>query len=238
MKGIILAGGLGTRLLPFTKVINKHLMNIAGKPMVQYPIETLKKAGITDILIVTNPGHIEQFKHILDDKELGVNIAYQGQASAAGIADALRQAKDFVQNDQMVVVLGDNVLIENIGEQVEEFKNSGKAKILLTEVKDPQRFGIAELDGEIVTNIIEKPKEPKSNWAVIGVYMYGPEVFDVIEKMKPSDRGEYEITDVNIAYLKQGKLTASKLKRPWIDAGTIEALHEASVLVKEFEEQK
>ncbi len=238
MKGIILAGGLGTRLLPFTKVLNKHLMNIAGKPMVQYPIETLKKAGITDIMIVTNPEHIEQFKQIIDEKELGVNIAYQGQASAAGIADALRQAKNFVQNDQMVVVLGDNVLIEDISEQVEDFKKSDKAKVLLTEVKDPERFGIAELEGDVVTNIVEKPKEPKSNWAVIGVYMYGPEVFDIIEKLEPSDRGEYEITDINIAYLKQGKLTAAKLKKPWIDAGTIEALHKASVLVKEFEERK
>ncbi|MBW2989894.1 sugar nucleotidyltransferase [Candidatus Woesearchaeota archaeon] len=233
MKGIILAGGLGTRLLPFTRVINKHLMNIAGKPMVQYPIETLKKAGIGSILIITNPHHVEQFKQIIDEEKLGVKITYKTQEKAAGIADALRQARDFAMGEKMVVILGDNIIIEDISEHVTDFEKSNKSKILLKEVPDPHRFGIATMNNGTIEGIDEKPEEPKSNLAVIGAYMYCPDVFDIIEGLKPSERGEYEITSVNQAYLDEKRLTASMLKGPWIDAGTIESLHEAATLVKE-----
>lgn len=236
MKGVILAGGLGTRMLPLTKITNKHLLPVYNQPMIYYPIQTLTRAGIDEIVIVTGGHYAGDFLNLLGNgKEFGLRfINYAYQEGEGGIADALRLAREFTGQDSIVVILGDNILEKDITPYVEKFKQQGGAKILLKEVPDPQRFGVAELDasGKVV-NIVEKPKSPKSNLAVIGVYMYDNTVYDIIQTLKPSARGELEITDVNNAYLKQGRLTADVIDGWWTDAGTFPSLYRATRLVAE-----
>lgn len=230
MKGVILAGGLGTRLYPLTKVTNKHLLPVYDKPMIFYPIDTLVKAGITEILVVTGGPHSGDFLSILKNgKELGItHLEYAYQESEGGIADALSLAEDFADKDDIVVILGDNTTDHDISDDVKNFKDG--AQVFLKEVPDPERFGVPvfdEKDNNKISEIIEKPKYPPNNFAVTGLYIYDSEVFDFIKKIKPSDRGEMEITDVNNHYAKDGKLRYKKIEGFWRDAGTFETLFEA-----------
>lgn len=236
MKGIVLAGGTGSRLKPLTKVTNKHLLPVGKYPMIFYPIFRLKQSGITEILIVTGREHMGDVIELLGSgSEYGVEFTFKVQDAAGGIAQALGLAEHFVNGDMCVVILGDNIFEDNIKPFVEVFEKQEKgAKILLKEVPDPQRFGVAELkDGKIIS-IEEKPKAPKSNLAVTGIYMYDLEVFDFVKTLKPSGRGEFEITDVNNAYIKQGILTYDILKGWWTDAGTSESLYRANELCKDL----
>jgi glucose-1-phosphate thymidylyltransferase len=236
MKGVILAGGLGTRLMPLTRVTNKHLLPIYNKPMIYYPIQTLVNAGIEDIMIVTGGNDAGDFLRLLGNgSEFGLrDLHYTYQVGEGGIADALRLAEHFADGDKIVVVLGDNIIEGNIRRAVGEFFAQGKgAKILLKEVPDPERFGVAEVKDDRIVGIEEKPKKPKTNLAVIGIYMYDRQVFDYIRTLKPSGRGEFEITDVNNAYIKQGTLTYDILDGWWTDAGTFESLHRAGIMVAE-----
>lgn len=236
MKGIILAGGLGTRLHPLTKITNKHLLPIYDKPMVYYPIQTLVNAGITDIMIVTGGNYAGDFLRLLGNgKEFGLtHIHYAYQEGEGGIADALSMAGWFAEGEKICVVLGDNIIENNIVKAVRDFEKQDKgAKILLKEVPDPERFGVAEIsDGKLIS-IVEKPRVPKSNLAVIGIYLYDGRVFDFIKTIKPSDRGELEITDVNNAYLENGTMTWEMLRGWWTDAGTFESLLRANILVSQ-----
>lgn len=234
MKGIVLAGGLGKRLYPLTRVSNKHLLPVYNKPMVYYPIQTLVEAGIKDILIVTGGTHAGEFLRLLGNgKAFGLkHINYTYQEGEGGIAEALGLAKHFADNDKMIVILGDNIIQKSIKKAVDEFARQPRgAKILLKEVKDPERFGVAELKAGRIMSIEEKPKRPKSNYAVTGIYMYDNQVFDIIKKLVPSKRGELEITDVNNAYLKKGELTYSLLDGWWTDSGTFDSLLRANNLV-------
>ena len=236
MKGVILAGGLGTRLLPLTKITNKHLLPIYNQPMIYYPIQTLVRAGIDEIVLVTGGHYAGDFLNLLGNgKDFGLRfINYAYQEGEGGIADALRLARVFTGKDKIAVILGDNILEKDITAHVQKFKEQEGAKILLKEVPDPERFGVAELDatGHVVS-IVEKPKKPKSNLAVIGVYLYDAQVWDIIQTLKPSERGELEITDVNNAYLRMGKLTADVIDGWWTDAGTFPSLYRAARLVAE-----
>ncbi len=231
---MILAGGLGTRLHPLTKITNKHLLPIYDKPMIFYPLQALINAGIDDILIVTGGNHAGDFLRLLGNgKEFGLkHLNYTYQEGEGGIADALALAEHFSDYEKMVVILGDNIIEGNIIPAVKDFKKQKEgAKILLKEVPDPQRFGVAEIvDGKIV-GIEEKPKAPKSKYAVIGIYMYDGKVFDIIRSLNPSQRGELEITDVSNAYIKEGTMTYDFLEGWWSDAGTFESLHWVSNLV-------
>lgn len=231
MKGVILAGGLGTRLYPLTKVTNKHLLPVYDKPMIFYPIETLVRAGITEIMVVTGGPHSGHFLSILKNGEdLGIkHLEYAYQEKEGGIADALSLAKEFVEGDSVTVILGDNTSDVDIKEAVANFKEG--ALIFLKEVSDPERFGIITFDANDPSKIIkitEKPTNPDSKMAVTGVYIYDKQVFDFINQIKPSDRGELEITDVNNKYVKKGQLTWSELKGYWWDAGTFDTLLEAN----------
>ena len=233
MKGVILAGGLGTRLHPLTKITNKHLLPIYDRPMIYYPLQTLVDAGIDDILLVTGGNNAGDFLKLLGNgKEFGLkHLNYTYQEGEGGIAEALGLAEYFSEGDSVIVILGDNIIEKSIKTAVENFKQQGGgAKILLKEVEDPQRFGVAELDGEKVVNIVEKPKQPKSNLIVIGVYMYDSEVFEVIKTLNPSDRDELEITDVNNRYIQDNKMTFEVLDGWWTDAGTFESLYRANSL--------
>ena len=235
MKGVILAGGLGSRLMPLTKITNKHLLPVFDRPMIYYPIACLRNAGVRDILIVTGGNSAGDFLRLLENgDELGVNLNYAYQRGEGGIADALRLAERFAGDESICVVLGDNIIEMNIRATIEEYEARGKgACILLKEVEDPQRFGVAVLDGENVTRIIEKPADPPTNLAVIGIYVYDNEVFKIIRTLKPSGRGELEITDVNNAYIARGEMYYGHLKGWWTDAGTFESLLRASKLVAE-----
>jgi glucose-1-phosphate thymidylyltransferase len=236
MKGVILAGGLGTRLYPLTKVTNKHLLPVYDKPMIYYPIQTLINAGINDILIVTGGNNAGDFLKLLGNgKEFGLkHINYTYQEGEGGIAEALGLAEFFAAGDKICVVLGDNLIEKNIRKAAEAFrKQKGGAKILLKEVSDPQRFGVPELRRDQVVRIEEKPKKPKSNYAVIGIYFYDAAVFDVIKTLKPSNRGELEISDVNNRYIERGVMTWDLLEGWWTDAGTFESLLRANRLVSE-----
>ena len=235
MKGIVLAGGTGSRLFPLTKVTNKHLLPVGRKPMIFYPIEKFIEAGITEILIVTGVEHMGAVVSLLGSgKEFGCRFTYRVQDEAGGIAQALDLAEHFVHGDSCSVILGDNIFEDSIKADVEAFKKQGKgARILLKEVEDPQRFGVAELNGDRVVGIEEKPKSPKSNWAVTGIYMYDGDVFKFIKTLKPSGRGELEITDVNNYYIKQNSLTYGKLKGWWSDAGTFESLARVNRLIED-----
>ena len=234
MKGIVLAGGLGTRLLPLTKVTNKHLLPVYDKPMIYYPIETLVRAGIEEILIVTGGNNAGEFLRLLGNgKEFGLkHINYTYQEGEGGIAEALGLAEHFADDDPIVVILGDNIIEGDIIEPLNRFREQEKgAKILLRKVNDPERFGVAEIQGNRVVDIQEKPKKPKSNYAVTGIYMYDSAVFDIIQGLKPSGRGELEITDVNNAYIERGEMTFDILEGWWTDAGTFESLFRASSLI-------
>jgi glucose-1-phosphate thymidylyltransferase len=234
MKGVILAGGLGTRLYPLTKVTNKHLLPVYDKPMIYYPIQTLINAGIDDILIVTGGNNAGDFLRLLGNgKEFGLkHINYTYQEGEGGIAEALRLAEFFASGDKICVVLGDNIIEKNIRKAADNFRRQKEgAKILLKEVPDPQRFGVAELEGDRIVRIEEKPKKPKSQYAVIGIYLFDQKVFNIIRTLKPSDRGELEITDVNNAYIENGQMTWDILEGWWTDAGTFESLLRANQLV-------
>jgi len=234
MKGVILAGGLGTRLYPLTKVTNKHLLPVFDKPMIYYPIQTLINAGIDDILIVTGGNHAGDFlKLVGNGKEFGLkHINYTYQEGEGGIAEALGLAEFFAAGDKVCVVLGDNIIEKNIRKGAEAFRMQKEgAKVLLKEVPDPQRFGVPELKGNKIAKIEEKPKNPKSNYAVIGIYFYDQTVFDFIKTLKPSDRGEMEITDVNNCYIEKGLMTWDLLEGWWTDAGTFASLLRANQLV-------
>ncbi|MFL6209356.1 MAG: sugar phosphate nucleotidyltransferase [Pyrinomonadaceae bacterium] len=236
MKGVVLAGGLGTRLMPLTAVTNKHLLPVFNKPMVYYPIETLVNAGIRDIMIVTGGNSAGDFLRLLKNgREFGLkHLNYTYQEGEGGIAAALALVEDFADGDPVCVVLGDNIIEKNICQAVRAYRHQGGgAKIILKHVHDPQRFGVPELEGRRVVRIEEKPEEPKSDYAVIGVYMYDAEVFQIIKTLKPSARGELEITDVNNAYIERGEMTWDELDGWWTDAGTFESLLYASNLVAE-----
>jgi glucose-1-phosphate thymidylyltransferase len=234
MKGVVLAGGLGSRLMPLTAVTNKHLLPVYHQPMVYYPIQTLVNAGITDIMIVTGGSSAGDFLRLLGNgKTFGLkHLNYTYQEGEGGIADALSLVEHFVGDDPVCVVLGDNIIEGNIVAAADAYREQGSgAKILLKKVPDPQRFGVPELAGRRVLRIEEKPTAPKSEFAVIGVYFYDSSVFDIIRTLKPSGRGELEITDVNNAYIERGSMTWDELDGWWTDAGTFESLLRASNLV-------
>ncbi|MBI5850163.1 MAG: NTP transferase domain-containing protein [Planctomycetes bacterium] len=237
MKGVVLAGGLGSRLYPLTKVTNKHLLPVFDKPMIYYPIQCLVNAGITDILIVTGGNSAGHFLQLLGNgADFGLqDVSYTYQQGEGGIADALRLAKHFADGEKICVVLGDNIIEKNISRAVKDFERQERgAKILLKKVEDPHRFGVATVDRNgRVTKIVEKPKQPETDLAVIGIYLYDARVFDFIEKLSPSERGELEITDVNNFYVKDGTLTSDVLDGWWTDAGTFESLYRASTMVRE-----
>lgn len=236
MKGIVLAGGLGTRLMPLTAVTNKHLLPVYNQPMVYYPVQTLVNAGITEIMIVTGGNSAGDFLRLLKNgKAFGLkHLNYTYQEGEGGIAAALSLCEDFADGEPVCIVLGDNIIERNICQAVRAYRHQGGgAKIMLKKVSDPQRFGVPELKGRQVLRIEEKPKEPKSDYAVIGIYMYDAEVFDIIRTLKPSGRGELEITDVNNAYIERDEMTWDELEGWWTDAGTFESLLHASKLVAE-----
>ncbi len=236
MKGVILAGGLGSRLHPATKVTNKHLLPVYDKPMIYYPIECLVNAGIDDILIVTGGNGAGDFLKLLGNgKAFGLeHVNYTYQEGEGGIADALGLAEHFSAGEKICVILGDNIIEGNIKEAADSFRAQEKgAKILVKEVHDPERFGVAEFDGEKIVSIVEKPSKPKSNMAVTGIYFFDAGVFEFIKKLEPSARGELEITDVNNFYIGDGTMSWSELCGWWTDAGTFESLHRASNLVAE-----
>ena len=234
MKGVILAGGLGSRLSPCTKVTNKHLLPVYDKPMIYYPIMTLVNSGIKDILIVTGGNNAGDFLRLLGNgREFGLkDIAYTYQEGEGGIADALKLAENFADGEKVFVILGDNIVQDDVSSHVQEFIKQPKgAKVFLKEVPDPERFGVAEIKDNKIISIEEKPDRPKSNYAVCGLYMYDNEVFDIARNMKPSDRGELEITDVNNVYIQKNTMTYSILNGWWTDAGTFQSLYRASCLV-------
>ena len=233
MKGIILAGGTGSRLYPLTKVTNKHLLPVGKKPMIFYPIEKLVEACIEDILIVTGVDHMGDVVSLLGSgQDFGCHFTYKVQDEAGGIAQALGLCKGFVGQDNLCVILGDNLFQDSIATYVNNFqKQSTGAKLLLQEVKDPQRYGVAELQGNSIIGIEEKPTYPKSSYAVTGIYMYDARVFEVIPTLKPSGRGELEITDVNNFYVQNQTLTYDILQGWWTDAGTFPSYHLANQLV-------
>lgn len=236
LRGVVLAGGLGTRLYPLTKVTNKHLLPVYDRPMVYYPLECLVKAGVTEVLLVTGGNNAGDFLRLLGNgKELGLSkLQYAYQEGEGGIADALSLAEEFAEGGRIVVVLGDNILERSIRPYVEAYRRQSKgARILLKEVPDPERFGVAEFDGDSLVRIVEKPAEPPSPYAVVGVYFYDARVFDIIRGLSPSARGELEITDVNNTYIGWGEMEYSILEGWWTDAGTFPSLLRANNLVAE-----
>jgi glucose-1-phosphate thymidylyltransferase len=231
IKGVILAGGTGSRLYPLTKVTNKHLLPVGRKPMIYHPIGKLTQAGIDEILIVTGVDHMGDIVNLLGSgHEFGCRFTYKVQDRAGGIAQALGLAENFVGGDKMCVILGDNVFADELTPFVRDFgaQKTG-AKILIKEVADPQRFGVVDLKDGKVLSIVEKPKKPKSNYAVVGIYFYDAGVFEIIRQLKPSGRGELEITDVNHHYLAKGELSCDLISGWWSDAGTFESLERASL---------
>ena len=235
MRGVILAGGNGTRLLPLTKVTNKHLLPVYDKPMIHFPISTLLTCGIRKILIVTGSEHMGDFMSLLGSgKEFGASFTYRAQDSAGGIAEALSLAEDFVGKDKFAVILGDNLFMGNFSGQVKHFESStANAKIFLKQVVKAERFGVAEIVDNELVSIVEKPVVPKTDLAVTGFYLYdGKTVFDIIKKLTPSARNELEITDVNNIYLRRGELEYAILDGEWSDAGTIESLYHAAGIAR------
>src|SRR5450755_3451148 len=234
VKGIVLAGGTGSRLFPLTKITNKHLLPIYDKPMIFYPIQALVDAGIKDILLVTGGRNSGDFLRLLaNGKEFGLaHLNYTYQEGEGGIADALALAEHFADGEKICVILGDNIIEGSIKDAVQAFEKQERgARILLKEVPDAERFGVAEMDGPRIIGIEEKPRVPKSNFAVIGIYMFDGTVFDKVKKLVPSGRGELEITDVNNAYIREGSMTYSHLEGWWTDAGTFDSLLRAGNLV-------
>ena len=236
MKGVVLAGGTGSRLFPLTKITNKHLLPIYDKPMIYYPIQTLVEAGILEVLIVTGGRNAGDFLRLLaNGKEFGLKqINYAYQEGEGGIAEALALAEHFAEGESICVILGDNLIEGSIAEAAQDFaKQETGAKILLKEVPDASRFGVAELDGDRIIGIEEKPEHPKTNLAVTGIYMYDATVFEKCRHLKPSRRGELEITDVNNAYIREGTMSFNYLSGWWTDAGTFDSLRRATNLVAE-----
>jgi len=236
MKGVVLAGGLGSRLYPLTKITNKHLLPVFDKPMIYYPIQCLVNAGIRDILIVTGGNSAGDFLQLLGNgADFGLQrLNYAYQQGEGGIADALKLAEHFADGEPICVVLGDNIIEGNIKKAVDDFKGQGGgAKIMLKEVHDPERFGVATQKDGKVQKIVEKPKQPETNLAVIGIYMFDEKVFEICRTLKPSARGELEITDVNNEYIRRGNMTAQVLNGWWTDAGTFESLYRAATLIRE-----
>jgi len=236
MKGVILAGGLGTRLSPLTKITNKHLLPVYNKPMIFYPIQTLINAGINDVLLVTGGNNAGDFLRLIGNgKELNLkHIEYTYQEGEGGIAQALSLGEEFADNGKICIILGDNIIEKNIYGAVENFKKQENgAKIIVKQVPDPERFGVLVLEGDMVTAIEEKPDVPKSNYAVIGIYMFDNTVFDIIRTLQPSRRGELEITDINNVYIKRGNMTYEFLDGWWTDAGNFDSLRTATNLVAE-----
>lgn len=241
MKGVVLAGGTGSRLFPLTKITNKHLLPIYDKPMIYYPIQTLVDAGIKDILVVTGGKNSGDFLRLLaNGKQFGLaHLNYTYQEGEGGIADALNLAEHFADGQKICVVLGDNIIEGNIKQAVDEFREQERgAKILLKEVHDAERFGVAELRGGKIIGIEEKPQKPKSNYAVTGIYLYDGTVFDKIRTLVPSRRNELEITDVNNAYIREGTMTFAHLEGWWTDAGTFDSLLRAANLVADTQRKK
>jgi glucose-1-phosphate thymidylyltransferase len=233
MKGVVLAGGYGTRLAPMTRVVNKHLLDVFDQPMVYYPIQTLRQAGVTDVVLVTG-AEIDQFRALLGDgSDLGVSLRYAQQEGAGGIADALGLARPHLDpGEGVVAILGDNLYQDDIAPYVEAFRRQGSgARILLKRVEDARRFGVATVDGDRIVEIVEKPADPGTDLAVTGCYMYDAAVFDIIAGLTPSGRGELEITDVNNAYIRRGQLAFDILPGWWTDAGTHPSKLKASILV-------
>jgi glucose-1-phosphate thymidylyltransferase len=241
MKGIVLAGGTGSRLFPLTKITNKHLLPIHDKPMIYYPIQTLVDAGIRDLMVVTGGRNSGDFLRLLaNGKEFGLkHINYTYQEGEGGIAEALALAEHFAEGSRVCVVLGDNIIEGSIAQAVRDFQKQERgAKILLKEVPDAERFGVAEIDGDRIRGIEEKPARPKSKYAVTGIYMYDETVFDKTRTLKPSARGELEITDVNNAYIREGTMTFNYLEGWWTDAGTFDSLLRAANLIYDTSRKK
>lgn len=237
MKGVILAGGTGSRMYPLTKVTNKHLLPVYDKPMICYPLQTLIDAGITEIMIVSGRGHAGHFLELLGSgAEYGVHITYEIQEEAGGIAQALGLAERWVGDESVVVILGDNIFQDSIRNAVSAF--SSGAQIFLKPVPDPNRFGVAEVQEGQVIAIEEKPKQPRSDLAVTGMYMYDSQVFQIVKTLKPSGRGELEITDVNNEYIRLGEMKYSLLEGHWSDAGTFDSLIRASLLAQQLKKEK
>jgi len=238
MKGIVLAGGLGTRLYPLTKITNKHLLPIYDKPMIYYPIQTLVNAGIREIMIVTGGNNAGDFLKLLGNgSEFGLkHLNFTYQAKEGGIAEAVGLCEYFAEGQKVVIILGDNIVERSIKKAVSRFKKQKEgAMIFLKKVKNPREYGVAEVVGRKVVNIVEKPRRPKSDLAVIGVYMYDNRVFDIVKSLKPSGRGELEITDVNNAYIKEGLMTYEKLTGGWADAGeSIDAYNDTINFVRRY----
>jgi glucose-1-phosphate thymidylyltransferase len=233
LKGLVLAGGTGSRLMPLTKITNKHLLPVGQKPMIYYPIEKLTSVGIDQILIVTGVEHMGDVVGLLGSgRSFGCHFTYRVQDKAGGIAEALGLAENFAKGDHLAVILGDNIFEDGLKKYADKFiaQKTG-ARLLLKQVQDPQRFGVAEISGDRVISIEEKPKKPMSNYAVTGIYFYDFEVFDIIRTLKPSARGELEITDVNNAYIAKGRLAYDILEGWWTDAGTFDSLNRANELV-------
>ncbi len=237
MKGVILAGGTGSRMYPLTKVTNKHLLPVYDKPMICYPLQTLIDAGIAEIMIVSGRGHAGHFLELLGSgAEYGVHITYEIQEEAGGIAQALGLAKRWAGDESIVVILGDNIFQDSIRDDVSAF--TGGARIFLKPVSDPNRFGVAEIQDGLVITIEEKPQEPRSDLAVTGMYMYDSRVFEIVRTLKPSGRGELEITDVNNEYIRLGEMKYSLLEGHWSDAGTFDSLIRASLLAQKLKKEK
>lgn len=235
MRGVILAGGTGSRLFPLTKVTNKHLLPVGRKPMILHPVGKLVEAGIDEILIVTGVEHMGDVVTLLGSgKDFGCRFTYKVQDEAGGIAQALGLAENFCRGHKMAVILGDNIFTDSLVPSATSFREQTHgAKILLQKVADPERFGVAELSGEKIVSIEEKPRNPKSNFAVTGIYFYDENVFEIIRSLRPSGRGELEITDVNNAYIRQNSMTYEVLGGNWTDAGTFDSLKTANDLMVE-----
>ncbi|MBI2658439.1 NTP transferase domain-containing protein [Candidatus Woesearchaeota archaeon] len=237
MRGVILAGGFGSRLGLLTRITNKHLLPVYDKPMIFYPLQKLLDAGIKDILIVSGPEYSGHFLRLLGSgREFGVRFTYEIQDEAGGIAQALGLAEGFADGNNVAVILGDNIFEDNLSNEINSF--TAGAKLFLKEVADANRFGVAQISGNKIIGIEEKPKKPKSSYAVTGLYLYDFRVFDIIKSLKPSSRGELEITDVNNHYIKDGKMSYSIVKGFWSDAGTYDSLLRASTLVKSSRDKK
>jgi len=234
LKGVVLAGGTGSRLFPLTKVTNKHLLPVGRYPMIFHPLLRLQEAGVTQIAIVTSPEHMGDVVNLLGSgHELGVDLTYRVQDKPGGIAQALGLCENFAGQDPFVTVLGDNVLEDSLVPHAEVYRSQGSgARILLKKVPDPERYGVPHMEGDTIVDIIEKPANPPSSFAVTGIYFYDPQVFDFIRNLSPSRRGEYEVSDVNSAYVHRGKMSYGVLSGWWGDAGTLAGWHEANQLAR------
>lgn len=233
MKGVILAGGSGTRLRPITRVVNKHILPVYDKPIIYYPVQTLLDAGIDDILVISNSDYIGKYMELLE-LDFDADFSYTVQSEPKGIAHAISLAEDFVGGDKFAVMLGDNILLGDISQEIRNFQDREEgAKIFLKEVDEPTAYGIANIQDGAVTSLIEKPESPQSDLAVIGLYLYNSSAFDKIRNLEPSDRGEYEVTDLNRRYIEDDSLVYDQFEGEWFDTGTPEGLFRASKYVRD-----